>query len=181
MVLRPTPQQQQEANTCINTEPIETTEEIPQAIQDHHETHASTMYTFDDGAYNLLQQMNEEFTQEVNMAILDGNMPPKSKRSDHLPRIALHVLNYATEMLLLVQPIDDCRTVINTKTFATHLEQQKDAVCQVSLHEKYSTFKATSVSCKTANLIFIHVLASLVVLTVLPTHTKKLKPKYQIQ
>ena len=96
MVLHPTLQQQQEANTYINTEPIE-------AIQDHHETHASTMYTFDNDAYNLLQEMNKEFVQEVNMATLDGNMPPKSKRSDHLPQIALtlHVLNYATEMLFL--------------------------------------------------------------------------------
>ena len=150
MVLRPTPQQQQEANTNIQTKPIETIEEILQAIQDYHKSHASTTYTFDDEAYNLLQQMNEEFTQEVYMAIIDGNMPPKSKRSDHLPRIALalHVLNYTTEMLLLGQPTDDCPTVINSgtlkkaNTFVTYLEQQKDAVCQVSLHGKSSTFKA---------------------------------------
>lgn len=119
------------------------------------------------------------------MAILDGNMPPKSKRSDHLPRIALalHVLNYATEMLLLGQPIDNCPTVINSETlkrantFVAHLEQQKDAVCQVSLHEKYSTFKATSVSRKTTNLIFIHVLNSLVVLTVLAIRANKTETK----
>jgi hypothetical protein len=144
MVLRPTPQQQQEANAYISTEPIETIDDIIQAIHEHHEINNATTYAFDDDAHKLLQEMNNEFTQEVNTAILDGNMPPKSKRSDHLPRIALalHVLNYATESLLLGQSIDDCPTVISSETlrrantFVAHLEQQKDAVCEVSLYEK---------------------------------------------
>ena len=140
MVLRPTPQPQRDANAYISTEPIETIDEIFQAIQEHHEVQQNTTYTFDHDAEELLQQMNEEFIEEVNMAILDGNMPPKSKKSDHLPRIAvaLHVLNYVTEMLLLGQGIDDCPTVITSETvsrantFVTHVEQQKDAVCQVT-------------------------------------------------
>ena len=149
MVLRPTPQQQQEANAYIATEPIETIDEIFQAIQEHHEINNASTYTFDDDAHRLLHQMNDDFTQEVNMAILDGNMPPKSKKSDHLPRVALalHVLNYATEMLLLGQTIDECPTVISSETlkrantFVAHLEQQKDAVCQVSLYEKECTLR----------------------------------------
>ena len=147
MVLHPTPQQQQEANAYIATQPIETIDEIFQAIQEHHEINNASTYTFDDDAHRLLQQMNDDFTQEVNMAILDGNMPPKSKKSDHLPRVALalHVLNYATEMMLLGQTIDECPTVISSETlkrantFVAHLEQQKDAVCQVSLYEKECT------------------------------------------
>ena len=142
MVLRPTPWEQHEANAQITTEPIETFEDIFQAIQDHHEINLSTIYTFDDEAQHLLQKTNEEFTQEVNMAILDGNMLPKSKKSEHLPRIALalHVLNYATRMLLEGQPIDECPTVIDSETVnrantsVNHLQQQKDAVCEVSLY-----------------------------------------------
>ena len=110
--------------------PMLTIDEIFQSIQEHHEVHQNTTYTFDHDAEQLLQQMNTEFIKEVNTAILDGNMPPKS---DHLPRIAvaLYVLNYATEMLLLGQAIDDCPTVITSETiskantFVMHIEQQK--------------------------------------------------------
>ena len=144
MVLHPTLQQQRDANIYIATELIDALEQIFQAIHHHRERHLTTTYTFDDDAQGLLQQMNEHFTEEVNMVILDGNMPPKSKKSDNLARIALalHVLSYATQMLLLGQTIDECPTVISSKTpesantFVMHLEQQKDAVCQVSLQYK---------------------------------------------
>ena len=145
MVLRPTTQQQLDANAYIATQPIETIDEIFQSIQEHHELHQNTTYTFDNDAEQLLQQMHTEFIEEVNTAILDGNMPPKSEKSDNLPHIAvaLHVLNYATEMLLLGQAIDDCPTVITSETiskantFVTHIEQQKDAVCQVTKQYHY--------------------------------------------
>ena len=144
MVLCPTLQQQCDANTDIATEPIDALEQIFQAIHHHHERHLTTRYTFNNDAQGLPQQMNEHFTEEVNIVILDGNMPPKSKKSDNLPRIALalHVLSYATQMLLLGQTIDECPTVISSKTlertntFVMHLKQQKDAVCQVSLQYK---------------------------------------------
>ena len=101
--------------------------------------------------------MNEHFTEEANIAILDGNMPPKFKKSDNLPRIALalHILSYATQMLLLGQTIDECPTVISSETlerantFVTHLEQQKDAVCQVSLQYKKYCILRNLLACAT--------------------------------
>jgi hypothetical protein len=77
MVLQPTPHQQQEAGACISTEPMEMIDDIFQAIHEHHEINNVTTYNFNDSAHKLLQEMNNEFTQEVDMVILDGNMPPK--------------------------------------------------------------------------------------------------------
>ena len=69
-------------------QPIEAIDESFQSIQEHHELHQNTAYTFDHDAEQLLQQMNTEFIEEVNTAILDGNMPP-SRRSQTTYRALL--------------------------------------------------------------------------------------------
>ena len=139
LVLRPTPQQQADANRYIETEAIDNFEDIFQAIQDFHEENPTTTYTFEDDAQQFLREMNDAFTAEVNIAILDGHMPPKSKKSDQLPRIALalHVLTHAADMLLQGQDISDFPTIISKDTlaranaFVSHLGEQKEALCQV--------------------------------------------------
>ena len=85
--------------------------------------------------------MNASFIQEVNMAILDGQPPPKTKRSDQIPRmaLALHVLTHSLDTLLQGHQIQHIPTVIEREVlirahgFIMHLEQQKDVICQVLL------------------------------------------------
>ena len=85
--------------------------------------------------------MNDSFIQEINSAILDGQTPPKSKWSDHIPRmaLALHVFTHSLEALLQGHKIQQIPSVIEREVlirangFITHLEQQKDVICQVLL------------------------------------------------
>ena len=140
LALRPTPDQQTQATTYIDTEPIENFEEVFALIQDIHQGDPQH-YTFHHDAMQLLQQMNTSFTAEVNAAILDGIMPPKSKKSDFAPHIAiaLHVFTNATRSLLNGQALQQCPLVISKETFQRavtfvgHLELQKDALCQVKV------------------------------------------------
>ena len=133
LALRPTPEQQTDATNYINN-----FEEIFGLIQQIHQDNPEE-YNFETEAIRLLQQMNSSFTADVNAAILDGVMPPKSKKSDLVPRIALalHVFTHATSSLLNGQPLEQCPTMISKQTleravkFVEHLELQKDALCQV--------------------------------------------------
>ncbi|CAB4025294.1 Hypothetical predicted protein, partial [Paramuricea clavata] len=137
LALRPTPEQQTNATDYIDTEPIDNFEEIFGLIQQIHQDNPEE-YNFETEAIRLLQQMNSSFTADVNAAILDGVMPPKSKKSDLVPRIALalHVFTHATSSLLNGQPLEQCPTMISKQTleravkFVEHLELQKDALCQ---------------------------------------------------
>lgn len=138
LALRPTPEQQSEAKSYLQTEPIDNFEDIFLAIHDMHQDNQRT-YTFDEDARRLLHNMNAAFTTEVNAAILDGLMPPKSKKSDLVPRIAmaLHVFSHVARSLLNGEDLNECSTVISRDTFqravmfVEYLEQQKDALCQV--------------------------------------------------
>ena len=53
-------------------------------------------------ARHLLNIINEEFITEVNAAISESRIPPKTKKVDIVLRVAvsLHVLNAVTDQLL---------------------------------------------------------------------------------
>ena len=76
LALRPTPQQQNDAYQYLQTEAIETYDDIFQLVNDLHQNNLC-QYTFDAEATQRMNQMNESFTAEVNSAILDGITPPK--------------------------------------------------------------------------------------------------------
>ena len=81
----------------------------------------------------------DQFVAEVNEAIRDGKVPPKSKMPDLIPIIActLHVFNYSMEQLLAGVPLSQPDTMIskttleNAASFVNHLETQKEILCQV--------------------------------------------------
>ena len=102
-------------------------------------------YTFDEGARHLLADMNTNFTAEVNAAILDGIMPPKSKKSDLVPRVAmaLHVFTEVVQSALNGHELHECSLAIPMDTFqralafVEHLESQKDVLCQVKTKQHH--------------------------------------------
>lgn len=77
---------------------------------------------------------------EVNEAIKNGKIPPKSKMLELVPRMAaaLHVLNHTMNDLLAGVPTSPPPTEISKSTlenateFVQHLESQKGILCQVS-------------------------------------------------
>ena len=76
LALRPTPQQQNDAYQYLQTQAIETYDDIFQLVNDLHQN-SPCQYTFVAEATQRMNQMNESFTAEVNSAILDGITPPK--------------------------------------------------------------------------------------------------------
>ena len=139
MALHPTPQQQIDATTFIETKSIKNFEEIFAFIQEIHQTNPQR-YHFHADAVHLLQDMNSTFKVEVNATILDGVTPLKSKKSDLVPHMALslHIFNQITMLLLNGQQLRQIPTVVSKETFqralkfVEHLEMRKDVLCQVS-------------------------------------------------
>lgn len=83
------------AKTDLSTKVISDFNELFQAINniDHN-----TEYTFEDDAIALLRETIDQFVAEVNEAIQEGRVPPKSKTPELIPRLAtaLHVFNHVT-------------------------------------------------------------------------------------
>ena len=93
----------------------------------------------------LLRETIDEFVGEVNTAIQQGQIPPKSKMPELIPRVAtaLHVFNHTMEALLAgapasLPPTEIAKTTLERATeFVHHLEGQKGILCQV----KFVVFK----------------------------------------
>ena len=81
-------------------------------------------FVFDHEGKELLR----EKMAEINEAIRDGKVPPKSKTPELIPRIAcgLHVFNHAMEQLLAGVPSSQPDTMISKTT----LENYKDLNCE---------------------------------------------------
>lgn len=102
-------------------------------------------FTFEEDARLLLRETVEEFVGEVNTAIQQGQVPPKSKMPELIPPVvtALHVFNHTMEALLVGAPASSPPTEIAKTTlesgteFVHHLEGQKGILCQV----KFVVFK----------------------------------------
>ena len=107
----------------------------------------SVEFVFDDEGKELFREKMDEFVAEVNEAIRDGKVPPKSKTPELIPRIAcaLHVFNHAMEELLAGVPSSQPDTMIskttleNAASFVNQLETQKEMLCQVS-NRKHQNF-----------------------------------------
>ena len=95
----------------------------------------------------MYREIIDQFAVEVNAAIQQGTVPPKSKIPELIPRVAtaLHVFNHTMEGLLAGVPASLPPTEISKATlecaaeFVHHLEGQKGILCQVSsFHFKMS-------------------------------------------
>ena len=143
LAYRPTLSQMETAADQLSTEVLDNFEEhmyFPN-INGPEQLH----FTFEEDARLLLRETIDEFVGEVNTAIQQGQVPPKSKMPELIPRVAtaLHVFNHTMEALLTGAPVSSppneiAKTTLESATeFVHHLEGQKGILCQV----KFVVFK----------------------------------------
>lgn len=136
LAFRPMLTEMEEASTQLSTEVVSDFCELFQnidAIDDN------TEFVFDNERKELLREKMDHFVAEVNDAIKEGKVPPKSKKPELIPRIAcaLHVLDHTMAELLAGVPSTPPDTMIlrttlqNAASFVDHLETQKEIPFQV--------------------------------------------------
>ena len=67
-----------------------------------HNSGLDSHYTFTEEPLQTLMSLKDDFIKDINDAILNGDVPPKSMKIDLLQRVAtsLHLLNFITDALL---------------------------------------------------------------------------------
>ena len=128
-----------EMETAANHLSTEVTEDFDESFKNIHDNE-QLQFTFDPNAQQLLRDNIDQFVADVNEAIRDGKVPPKSKMPELVPRVAaaLHVFNHTMSELLAGVPASSPPneiskfTLENATEFVQHLESQKDLLCQVS-------------------------------------------------
>ena len=144
LAFRPTLTEMEAATDQLSTKVVSDFSELFENINGIDE---SVEFVFDGEGKELLREKMDEFVAEVNEAIRDGKVPPKSKTPELIPRIAcaLHVFNHGMEELLAGVPSSQPDTTIskttleNAASFVNHLETQKEILCQVS-YRKHQNF-----------------------------------------
>ena len=94
LALRPTLTQMDNATDQLSTEVVSDYTELFKNINGVDE---NVEFVFDDEGKELLREKMDQFVAEVNEAIREGKVPPKSKTPELIPRVAcaLHVFNHA--------------------------------------------------------------------------------------
>ena len=95
LAFRPTVSEMEAANDHLDTELVTDFQELYQNIHDIEE---NTEFAFDEEGRLLLREKMDHFVAEVNEAIREGKVPPKSKTPELISRIAcaLHMFNERT-------------------------------------------------------------------------------------
>ena len=88
LALRPTPEQLDQACGHINEMALSDFKPLFDSIFDAH-TNIVRVYQLDDETAQIHWDLQRDFAAEVNEEILNGNMPPKSKKTDIIPRVAV--------------------------------------------------------------------------------------------
>ena len=138
LAYRPTLSEMERATQQLSTEVVEDFAEYSQNVS---ETAEHIRFTLSENAKLTYRETNDQFAVEVNTAIQQGKVPPKSKIPELVPRVAtaLHVFNHTMNELLsgvtaTAPPTEISETTLESATqFVHHLESQKDILCQVSL------------------------------------------------
>ena len=78
--LRPTPQETEQAVEAVTQSPLLSFDDIFLKIARLHASHAS--YTLNSEAHRIVNVLKEEFIADVNEAITEGRIPPKTKKTD---------------------------------------------------------------------------------------------------
>ena len=136
LAFRPTLTEMETAANQLSTEVMDDFGENFKNIYDNGQLH----FTFEQNARQLLRDNIDQFVAEVNEAIRDGKVPPKSKIPELVPRVAaaMHVFNHTMTELLAGVPASSPPTEISKYTLETatefvhHLKSQKEILCQVS-------------------------------------------------
>jgi len=134
LAFRPTLMEMETAKDHLSTEVVE---DFQQLFQNIHRV-GQIEFAFDREAGVLLHETIDQFVSDVNEAIQEGKVPPKSKMTEHVPRIAtaLHVFKHVMEELLAGTVATAPPNHISKATlevaieFVQHLESQKDILCQ---------------------------------------------------
>ena len=94
LALCPTLTQMENATDQLSTEVVSDYTELFKNINGVDE---NVEFVFDDEGKELLREKMDQFVAEVNEAIREGKVPPKSKTPELIPRVAcaLHVFNHA--------------------------------------------------------------------------------------
>ena len=141
LAYRPTLSEMERATQQLSTEVVE---DFAEYFQNVSETAENIHFTLSENAKLMYRETIDQFAVEVNTAIQQGKVPPKSKIPELVPRVAtaLHVFNHTmTELLSGVPatapPTEISNTTLESATqFVHHLESQKDILCQVSLRRE---------------------------------------------
>ena len=136
--LRPTPQETEQAVEALTQSPLSSFDDIFLEIARLHASHAS--YTLSSEAHRILNTLNEEFIADVNEAITEGRIPPKTKKIDIILRVAasLHIFNHVTTQLLQqtqpTMPSEEIEksTLLRAIEYVGWAESQKEIFVEVS-------------------------------------------------
>lgn len=136
--LRPTPQETEQAVEALTQSPLSSFDDIFLEIARLHASHAS--YTLSSEAHRILNSLNEEFIADVNEAITEGRIPPKTKKIDIILRVAasLHIFNHVTTQLLQqtqpTMPSEEIEqsTLLHAIDYVGWAESQKEIFVEVS-------------------------------------------------
>ena len=88
LALRPTPEQLDEANIRLDEMAFNDFQSLFDAIFVAH-TNMIRVYQLDEQCATIHRDLQRDFAAEVNEEILHGNMPPKSKKTEIIPRVAV--------------------------------------------------------------------------------------------
>ena len=139
LAFRPTLTEMETASDQIATEVVS---DFCELFLNINEIEDNVEFAFDDQGKEFLRDTMDQFVDEVNNAIREGKVPPKSKTPELIPRLAcaLHVFNHVMGELLAgvsaTQPPNTISkaTLESAASFVNHLESQKDILCQVNTY-----------------------------------------------
>ena len=139
--LRPSTAETETARTWLNSAEVSLKQLSDIFIEMHDDlTTAPASFRFSPVAAQTLTSLKDDFIKDINQAIQDGSVPPKSKKIDVLQRIAasLHVFNHVTDALIQGQkpPAPPREISLDTlekaKLFVEYTDTQKEIVMEVS-------------------------------------------------
>ena len=131
LAYRPTLTEMEMASDHLSTEVVENFEECFKNIYEQHTVH----FSFSKATQQLLRENIDQFVGEVNEAIREGKVPPKSKVPELIPRVAtaLHVFNHTMEGLLTGVPASPPPNQISKSTLENATEFIQNLECQKSI------------------------------------------------
>ncbi|PIK37753.1 hypothetical protein BSL78_25415 [Apostichopus japonicus] len=130
--LRPSPE---ETNAAIDTLSDMTLKDISKVLETIFDNHLNKKeYQFSDETKGLYNELTKAFIDELNEALMTGNVPPKSKKMDIISRMALvlHVLDHTVLELLTGTENPSCppaeispETFNRAVAFTEYIESQR--------------------------------------------------------
>ena len=134
--LRPSPKETTDAAKICEKYPLKS---IQKVLYEMHTTHLPKIFKFNEEAEELKNELNTEFIEEMNKALLTGEIPPKSKKIDIASRIAVAIHCLETTMHPLINgqkpptpsELISCETLKKAFNYVEYMNTQKDILTEV--------------------------------------------------